>query len=158
MQLFLFALVFVCGASALIGGARLMGTAAVLLGNYAACWVVANYGDTAQPWLCFLLMDYVSALILLASWPPSRWQLAIAALYALQIVAHGAFALTGPDPWSSYHYWHTLNVTAWAQLAVMAVWGAYELGRRGSRNRGGVSRSKARHAGAHGITGSQAER
>jgi hypothetical protein len=110
----------------------LAGTAAILLGNWLAEVAMVAYSGDQFPWLFFMVADYLSALAILVTMT-TRWQVMVAAIYAVQMVCHAAFGLSAQGAWPRYQYWHALTYTGWAQLVVIAGGGIYALHRRYSR-------------------------
>lgn len=116
----------------------LSGTALVLLGNWLAEIAMVRGSNEQFPWLFFIVADYMSALIILCM-RPNRWQIMIAAVYAVQIICHAAFGFCGQTQAAKYYYWYALTYTGWAQLALVIGGGVYALHRRRDGASSGVS-------------------
>lgn len=118
----------------------LSGTALVLLGNWIAEVAMVQISRDQFPWLFFMVADYMSALTIICM-AKTRWQYAVAAIYAVQMVCHAAFGLSKQDAWANYEYWYVLTYTGWAQLAALIGGGVYALRRRHGGAGSGVPHS-----------------
>lgn len=108
------------------------GTLAVLLTNWCVQVAVIEVTGEQFPWLIFVVVDYLSAIAIIAFWS-TRWQLGAAAIYALQIVCHAAFVLSSRSDPARLHYWWALTLTGWAQLAIAGGWLIHGMVGRGAR-------------------------
>lgn len=139
MTLFLASLLALCAASWLLGNERMLGTAIVLLANWAINTATTQLllipaDPYAYPWAWYLATDYLSGFVLVAlAGRPAMWQVIVTVLYAFECVAHGAFGLTSRTAWTEYYYWHALSKTAWLQVAVVGGWALCELAGRSGR-------------------------
>lgn len=120
---------------------RMMGAAGILLANWAINTSVVNWTGQSYPWAWFLCVDYLSGMvILIVSGKPTLWQALIAALFAFECIAHGAFGIKGRTIWTEYYYWYTLHYVAWSQFWIVTSWGLCEIaGRRVGHARGAPS-------------------
>lgn len=105
---------------------RMAGTAAILLVNWSL--EVASIQITGEqfPWMIFLTVDYLSALAILGI-ANNRWQAAVIAIYAAQLICHAAYALSPQGAWAQHRYWWSLTYTGWAQLVILGGWIIYAL-------------------------------
>ena len=65
-------------------------TAWAMAGNMGAVWVAQFWSGSYTPWFAFLIVDVITAYIVLAH-PATRTQALIGAVYVAQIIAHIAF-------------------------------------------------------------------
>jgi len=125
----LLALLIAAMALALLAGdASARATALVLLGNW--CINTAFVSACADPdaWAAFLVVDYLSALLLIAFYQTTVVRLVCVA-YALQCVAHGAYGyvtMSDVNPLATYIYWWLLYCLAMAQIAIVGGMVAYQ--------------------------------
>jgi hypothetical protein len=109
---------------------RMAFAAAVLMGNWLACWTWAQWQPSlAMSPVALTAFDGAAAVVLLIPALRRRapdWYLAIVALYFVQLLAHLA-AMFVPN--ADHPHWLSLSALAWAQLAVVWAGGGYELGR-----------------------------
>jgi hypothetical protein len=114
--------------------------AAILLANWIAntafCWVTG----ASDPWMLFIVTDYLSALALLLA-GRTRAHYAIAASYALECVMHSAYGSYGN---SKQFYWDALYYVAWAQVVFVGAWSVHDWVGRGNRLGSGIPRLIAR--------------
>lgn len=112
---------------ALLAVSPMRRTAITLAANWAINTAFVIITTIHDPWLWFMLIDAISARIVLHQ-PAGRPQAIIGALYMVQITVHAIyFASTGvlAEP----HYWQVLIALAFAQLIILGGWlGAYHLG------------------------------
>lgn len=134
MMLLLALLLSAVALSCVAGDAPARATAFVLLGNWAANTAVVAATSEYSPWPVFLVVDYLSALILLAMYQTSATKL-ICLTYAVQCIAHGAYGfvvMTHVNPLATYIYWWLLYCLAMAQVAIVGGMVAYQrIGDRG---------------------------
>jgi hypothetical protein len=74
----------------LYGPPSLCRTAWALAGNMLAIWAAQYASGSYTPWQAFLIIDVITAYIVLAH-PAGRTQALIGAIYVAQIIAHVAF-------------------------------------------------------------------
>lgn len=131
-------LITICGIAAVLRNWRMLGTAAVLLLNWAINTTVCQWSGQNYPWPWFLSVDYLSGLVVLfVVGKPTLWQAIVTALFAIECVAHGAFGLTRITPWTEYYYWYSLHYIAWSQFWIVTGWSLCDVaGRRLGRARG----------------------
>lgn len=104
-------------------------TALILLGNWVANSALVYFGGDAFPWPLFAVTDYLTA-VLIALVAMERWQMAVAAIYAAQLVTHAGYGLSAQGAVQQYQYWYALYYLAWAQVAIFFGWWGYERLRR----------------------------
>ena len=137
-------LLAVIGFAVVLRKPRMFGTAAVLLANWVVNTGVVSWTGESYPWAWFLCTDYLSGMVLLmVAGKPTLWQVLIAALFALECIAHGIFGAKGRTAWTEYYYWYTLHYVAWSQLWAVTSWGLYEVAGRGLRHVRGAPPSVA---------------
>jgi hypothetical protein len=109
---------------------RGLGKACVIL---FSDWAVltACYWITGEPFNVPLTLsvDLVAAEFLLIGMR-TRWEAALVATYAIEMIAHASYALGSQGAWSQYLYWWTLNDVAWLQAGLCLAWGGWTGGRR----------------------------
>lgn len=109
-------------------------TAMTLAANWAVNTAFVIATEIYDPWLWFMLIDTLSARIILHQ-PADKPQAIIGALYMVQITVHAIyFASTGvlAEP----HYWQVLIALAFVQLIILGGWlGVYHSGGLGRRLR-----------------------
>jgi hypothetical protein len=108
------------------GSPVLMRTGWAMLANFVAVWVITTATGNASPWLAFLVLDAVTARVVLAH-PAARAQCFIGCIYVAQIIMHFAFGVAD----SKEHQIDYLNVLAFGgvcQLLILMM-GAYKHGR-----------------------------
>jgi hypothetical protein len=128
---FLASLIAICAFAAILNKDRMLGTALILLANWGINTAMVSLSGDPAPWMGFLAVDYVSGFVLMViAERPSRWQVAITALFALECIAHGAFGYSTRNGWTVYYYYWTLAYTSWAQVALVGAWGIVDLARR----------------------------
>tara|TARA_Y100000815_G_scaffold202913_1_gene186567 strand:- start:447 stop:908 length:462 start_codon:yes stop_codon:yes gene_type:complete len=132
-----------CVAGISLGFWRRSLAAFVLLGNWAANTAVVSVTGNDHPWVVFATIDYVSALaFLMIGGIAGRL---VAATYALQLLMHAAYVISGGGPWPDYAYWWGLYYVAWAQVAIVFGWMGIELARRAYARRGSISAAAPSH-------------
>jgi hypothetical protein len=123
---------------------------ACLLGNWIANTILANATGTQFNWLAMGTIDYVTAIAILCP-PLRRWQVAIAFLYAAELIAHASFAFTDEGHGAQVKYWWGLHYLAWGQAALLGGW-AYGDGVKGAWDRwGNHRRLRPVHTVLHGL-------
>lgn len=128
---FFASLVALVGLSAIVRDLRIAGTAAILLVNWALCTAVVQQTGDAYPWTWFFAVDYLSAFVVLSFFgKPNIWQGMVGTIYAAQLICHAARGLYLNSAAGLYYGYYFLKWSSWAQLAVVAVCGIYELARR----------------------------
>jgi hypothetical protein len=114
-------------------------TAFCLLANWGLNTALARLTGTQFNWLAMGVVDYVTAIAILTP-PLSRWQILIVATYALELIAHAAFAFTDGGLRAQIRYWWTMHYVCWGQAMIVAGWEggrAYQVARdRLRRGRG----------------------
>lgn len=128
MWVFFAALIVLCAFTGLMRDARLAGTSAILLTNWLLCTVVVAQTGDAYPWTWFFAVDYLSAFTILALLgKPTRWQSGVGMIYAGQLVCHAARGMYLHSAAALYYGYYVLKWASWAQVAIIAAWGAYEM-------------------------------
>lgn len=90
------AIVFAIATAAIICITKLYGTPSLcrtawaMAGNMVAVWGAQFMSGSYTPWLMFLIIDVITAYIVLAH-PATRIQALVGAIYVAQIIAHIAF-------------------------------------------------------------------
>jgi hypothetical protein len=121
MIAYLSMLLLIAGPMALIGRGAVERCASVLMLNWLAGYCFNAWFGTFTPWAWSALIDTVSAVVIL--WHPAgRAQAILGGSYVAQLVCHFLYAAT--SIWTQHEYWQALTFIAWAQLAVLGIWGA----------------------------------
>lgn len=108
------------------------GAAVLLLANWAANTLLADWTGTQFCWPAMSGIDFLTGCTLLAGHcPPVR--LAIVALLAVELIAHSGFGFSNEGPWAQYYYWWTLHYTAWAQAWLVMGWIGFDGGKAALR-------------------------
>lgn len=117
MQIVYVVLMMVTCIVALLRGdnATVRGTFVVVY-NWCACMLVVLVSDDRAPVLFFLIIDAMSAAIVLRS--ESTALRMLGASYIGQCIMHLLFAVRGGDP---YYYWQVLTVLGYGQLVLLVV-------------------------------------
>lgn len=115
-----------------------VGTAVVLLINWALLTTLVWVIGERFPWPMFVTVDYLCGLAVFAM-RTTRWQSAIIAIYAVQCICHAAFGYSSHSRQAQDNYWWTLTLTGWAQLAVLGGWMIAGLARGADRAGGSAS-------------------
>lgn len=127
------AIVFAIATAAVIcitkryGTPSLYRTAWAMAGNMVAVWAAQFVSGSYTPWLAFIIVDVITAYIVLAH-PATRTQALIGAVYVAQIIAHIAFGAAQSKNCGSV-YLDLLAFGGVCQLLILAT-GAIN-GRRG---------------------------
>ena len=110
--------------SALARRWEVMLSAIVVTATWAAWCLFILLSKDYEPWYWGIFIDAVAIGFLLRA-PSCRIRAVIAALYTTQVGAHiaygGVLMWTGAADWQSY-YTQT-QITGWAQLLIVGVWG-----------------------------------
>ncbi len=109
-------------------GQPLVRTAAVIMGNWLAVYGFNAVAGTYTPWLFWIALDSLCAALVLMK-PAGKIQVLIAVGYMVQIAFHCAYgAISVMDypsiPLIRHDYWEALLYPSYAQLALLACWGA----------------------------------
>lgn len=121
--------------------------AAVLMGNFAVntafCLAFVGSNDP-QPWPMFMVADYLSGLMLFV-FAKGRLGRVLIATFAIQMIAHCAYAIMVGPRWVDARYWWALYEIAWAQILITGGWIVADMARDRSR----ALRSEASHQYGH---------
>lgn len=144
MMLLLALLVAAAVLACLAGNAASRATAFILLGNWCINTAFVSLCNDPDSWFAFLVVDYLSALILLALHQTPGTKL-VCLTYAIQCVAHGAYGyvtMSDVNPLAAYIYWWLLYCLAMAQVVIVGGMVAYQRVGDWSRAGGSVSFGK----------------
>lgn len=109
-------------------------TAFALVGNWLACMAAVFVLGRYDPWLAFLIIDAVAALVVLQH-PASKPQAVIGCIYIVQVTVHLAYALVGSGPATGL-YLTMLSGGGWLQIATLAGGAIHGQGKRRAARRG----------------------
>ncbi len=131
--------------------------AGLLFGNWLLCSAFVHWSGCDFPWVWYLTVDWLTAITLWID-RDTGWQRALIATFAVELLLHGAFAYATRDAdpsvwsrsdahlyWTQWLYWRALTTVAWAQVALVGSWIAYDAARDRSRRRRRVSSALAGH-------------
>lgn len=127
----------------------------LLFGNWAINCSFVYFSGCLFAWPWFITTDWLTAIILYVD-RETRWQRLLVASYAIELIMHASFAMTAGDRdvgqwartdahlyWAEVYYRLGMNVVAYAQIALVGSWIAYDAARYWRRNRGRVSSAVA---------------
>lgn len=128
---FLASLIAVNALAQYVGNRRMAGTALVLLLNWTFCTAFVAITGEDYPVRAFATADYLAGFAILVLFPlggrkPTMWEGVVGIIYAFDFVVHAARAIVDSKA-AVYYGYHFLKWASWAQLAVVASWGAYAL-------------------------------
>lgn len=117
---------------AILSGRReIVMSACVVIASWAAwCLYILATGDY-EPWKWGIFVDTLAVAALLKL-PSCKVRVVISALFAAQVMTHIAYGavLLWKGSADSVAYMTNLDVTGWAQLAIVGGWGGGVIGRR----------------------------
>jgi hypothetical protein len=151
MAQYLLWMLAICGTALAFRHGGMSRAALVIMGNWAAVYGFNAAFGTFCPWVWWITIDALSALVVLRS-PASKWQILIGVLYIVMTAGDAAYgalqALHGfPDkPLLRHSYWEVQLYASCLQLINLFTWGAWHGGRRAYHHMRGGSAVVSDHS------------
>lgn len=122
------------------GSPGLRRTGWAMIGNMLLVWLAVWSIGKDTPWQAFIVVDFVTAMIILRN-PSGRSQAYIGAIYALQIIVHVAFGFGGASAFGARQYLDLLAFGGGCQLLILATGAIHGRGRKVADLGGGLGRA-----------------